>query len=105
MITADSNYALYSGSEVLYSALSILVDYRFSVINESFLCTIRPATVVASQTTPVDSFNISVTKSEVDAKTGTGTNPSDKLRNQIEQVVVDYLEAVTENSAVGFTIS
>lgn len=103
MITADSNYGLYDGSELLYSALSIVVDYRYSAINDSFLVTIRPATVVASTTTPVDSFTISVTKTEVDSKTGTGTNPSDKIRNQIEQVVVDYLEPI--NTGVGFTIS
>ena len=105
MITADSNYGLYEGSELLYSALSIVVDYRYSAINDSFLVTIRPATVVASTTTPVDSFTISVTKTEVDSKTGTGTNPSDKLQNQIDQLVADYLDAITENSAITFTVS
>lgn len=48
---------------------------------------------------------ILATKADVDAKTGTGTNPSDKLKNQIDQVVADYLDAITENSAVTFTVS
>lgn len=42
---------------------------------------------------------------DVDAYTPTGGNSTEDLYNQIEQAVVDYLEAFGANSGVTFTIN
>ena len=104
MITASANYVLYEGSKVLYSELVSVVDYAYSGANQAFLCTITPATITAAGTSVLGSYTYLATKAAVDAKTGTGTNPSDKLGNQIDQVIADYLDAITENSAITFTV-
>lgn len=105
MITASGNYVLYEGSKLLYSELVLVVDYAYSNANQAFLCTITPATITAAGTSILGSYTRLATKAEVDAKAGTGTNPSDKLQNQIDQVTADYLDAITENSALTFTVS
>lgn len=104
MITASADFVLFEGSKQQYSVTSIVVDYAFSVINNAFVCNILPA-VVSASTNIHGEYSRVITKAAVDAKTGTGTNPSDKLQNQVEQVVADYLDALTENSSVTFTVS
>lgn len=104
-ITANANYVIFEGSKELYTAWSIVVTFRYHAVNDNFECDIIPATISADGTNPAGGHFILATKAAVDAKTGTGTNPSDKLKNQIDQVVADYLDAITDNSAVTFTVS
>ena len=104
-ITANANYVIFEGSKELYSAWSVAVNFRYHAVNDNFECEITPVTVSASGTNPEGGHFVLFTKASVDAKTGTGTNPSDKLKNQIDQVVADYLDALTENAAVTFTVT
>ncbi len=105
MITASGNYVLYEGSKQAFTALTIVCEYRYNPQQETFLISIHPATATAGDTTRYGDHPIAVSKAAVDAETGTGTNPSDKLGNQIDQLVADYLDAITENSAITFTVS
>lgn len=105
MITASTDFYLITGASVKYTALSVLVDYTYSAVQQTYLCNVYPAIISAGGTTPAGSFTTLITKASVDAKTGSGTNPSDKLGNQIDQVIKDYLAAITENSAVTFTVT
>ena len=104
MITASGNFVLYEGSKQLFSSLDIIVDFEYKALNDTFLCDIMPA-VISTTTAPQGGHMVSITKASVDAKTGTGANPSDELKNQIDQVIADYLDAITENSALTFTVS
>jgi len=103
MITANTNYVLYEGSKQLFSALYVVVNYTYHASFQTYTCEIQPA-VVSAVTTSYGSHSMQITKAQVDAKTGSGTNPSDKLSNQVEQVVADYLDAITENLSVTFTV-
>ncbi len=103
MIIADRAFALYEGSKTLSNVVAVIVDFRYNTTQATYLCEIQPA-VVAATTDFHGSYTYLITKAAVDAKTGTGTNPSDKLANQVDQVVLDYLDAITENAAVAFSI-
>lgn len=103
MITANTNFVLYEGSKQLYSALTVVVDYYYNSVFQTFSCTIYPAAITATTVTH-GSHSLNISKAAVDAKTGTGTNPSDKLLNQVEQVVADYLDGLSDNSSVTFTV-
>ena len=105
MITASANYVLYEGSKAVYSALTIVCEYQFNPITQRFQGGIVPATITAGADLRHANYPVEFSKADVDAETGTGTNPSDKLGNQIDQLVADYLDAVTENSAITFTVS
>lgn len=103
MITSDNDFALYEGSTTIYALTAIVVSFSYDSVQQTFLCEIYPA-VVAASTSVVASHAHRITKAAVDAKTGSGTNPSDKLSNQVDQVVKDYLAGITENSGVTFTV-
>ena len=105
MITASANYVLYEGSKAVYSALTIVCEYQFNPITQMFQVGIVPATITAGSELRYANHPVEFSKASVDAETGTGTNPSDKLGNQIDQLVADYLDAITENSAITFTVS
>ena len=103
MISSDADFVLYEGSTTLYTVTAVMVDYSYNSVQQTFLCEIQPA-VVAVSTSIVAKHTHLITKASVDAKTGSGTNPSDKLGNQIDQVIKDYLDGITENSGVTFTV-
>ena len=101
MITADTAFVFYEGSKVTYGT-NIQVQYKYDPIQETALCEL----IAYSSGADIEqngSYLISITKAEIDAKTGAGTNPSDKMLDQVEQVTIDHLEGITENSAVTFT--
>lgn len=103
MITATANYVLFEGSKQVFSALNIICEYVYNPQQETFLVTVIPAPATAGDTTRYGSHTLMYTKAQVDAETPTGTNSSDRLLYQIEELIIDYLDAITENSAVNFT--
>ena len=105
MITASGNYVMEEGAKLVYSELAMYVTFRYDPLMQDFLCEIKPTTVTASGSSVVKPYTKQITKASVDAKTGTGTNPSDKLSNQVDQVIADYLDGLTENAALSFTVS
>lgn len=103
MITATANYVLYEGSKQVFSALAIVCEYRYNPQQDTFLIGVHPAAVTAGDTSRYGDHTILATKADIDAETSSGTNPSDKLSYQIEEYVMAYLDAITENSAVNFS--
>lgn len=101
MISADAAFVFYEGSKVSH-ATNIQVIFKYNPIQSTALCELI-AYAGGSEVEQVGSYGLIITKAEISAKTGTGTDPIDKVLNQVEQVVIDYLDGITENSAVGFT--
>lgn len=106
MITASTRYTLIQDSKVLYTALDIhiipaihndieMVRIEVNSIGDSL--SIAPNAVQGNVT-------LEFTYAEISAFTASGTDEVDQFFNQCEQVVVDYLEAIPENSSVTFTI-
>jgi hypothetical protein len=100
MITADANYTLKDDTKLFYTAFDIVVEFRFSDLQQMFYVSMFP--YEASLGTLAE-LSTSFTKATVDAKTGSGTNPSDKLLDQVEQCCIDYLDGLGDNSGVNFT--
>lgn len=101
MITANNPYVLYEGSEVTFSSTSLFVDFTYSNSHETYLCKII-ALGAAVNSPEIGSYTYLITKAQVDAKTGSGTETEAALE-AVELVIIDYLDAITENSGVTFT--
>lgn len=101
-MTASGNYVLFEGSEVEYASTSITVDYSINRTTDIFILTIKAvgATAGASE---IGSYTYAVPLATIEAKSPTGTTSVDRVNNQVDQVVYDYLSAITENSGVTFT--
>lgn len=102
MITANANYVLFEGSTVKYSSGAAIVDFSFNPQDSTFLVNIIPTTSSPSAAR-YGGHTYATTKTTVDAQSSSGTNPSDKLLYQVEEVIITYLDAITENSAVTFS--
>ncbi len=105
MITADASFYLRDNEYVTYTVEDIACVYRYDPLNELFLVDISPVYVSADEQRTINSAGIVLTKSAVDAKTPSGSDPSDELLYQIEECVIDYLDGLTSNTlaGVGFT--
>jgi len=101
MITADATFVFYEGSLVKYGT-TIAVEYKYSPITEVFTCELI-AYSAGADIAVSGNYLTTFTKAEIDAKTGAGTETSDKLLDEVELVVIDYLDGITENAAITFT--
>lgn len=101
MITADASFYLRDNEYVTYTVEDIACMYRYDALNELFLVDISPVAILADEQRTINSAGIVLTKSAVDAKVSTGTEPSDKVLYQIEACVIDYLDALASNIAAG----
>lgn len=96
MITANNPYVLFEGSEVKFQSTSLYVDFSYNNRSETYLCRLLP--LGASAAAPeLGSYTYATTKAAVDAKTGTGTE-TEAILEAVELVVIDYLDAITENT-------
>lgn len=101
-MTASANYVLFEGSEVKYASTKIRVDYSYNRDAEIFIATINAIGATAGAA-PIGSHTYAIPLADVDAKTPTGTTSVDRVNNQLDQVVDDYLSGITENTGVTFT--
>lgn len=101
MITANATYVFFEGSEVKYGSTSIYVDFKYNNRSETYLCELQ-ALGAAANAPNIGEYYTTVTKAAVDAKTGTGTE-TEAVLEAVELVIIDYLDAITENSSVTFT--
>lgn len=96
MITASANYVLFEGSEVRYASTSIRVDFEYNAQQETFRCKVQ-AVGAAAAAPEIGSYGYILTKAQVDAKTGTGTETEAVLK-AVELCIIDILDAITENT-------
>ncbi len=101
-ITGDAPTFVEEGGQLSYDDPTIMVDASYRPLLQNFICRLEFSD--GATTTPQGEFYMVVTKAQVDAKTGTGTGDTAKWHNALLQVIVDRLEAITENVAVTFTI-
>lgn len=105
MITANANFTLEQGSKVLFNALSTYVVP--TVYDEEGIVRCELKTLGVLGTAPggyAGTYAIEFTYATLNALTPSGADDVEKFFNLCEQAVVDYLEGITENSAVTFTI-
>ena len=102
-ISTDGPIWLETGKIVSYDTPNVFCDARYFTAQEVWIVTIKVQD--ASTTDYVATLDVEFTQSTIDALTGSGGTETRLIQNTILQAVVDYLEAITENSGVTFTLN
>jgi hypothetical protein len=104
MITANNTYKLVEGSAITFgSDTKIECQPLYLSVRGLFSVTI----IAQNGTTDLEDYRgfIDLTKTEVDAETGTGTGETDPWFKALQEAVITKLEAITGNGGVTFTAS
>lgn len=104
MITADNDFVLVEGGEVKFAVTSVRVTFEYDVLNEVFRARIVP--VSGSPLAPeIGSETVVFTSAQIAAKDGAASGAYAYLKTLdcVELCVIDYLDAITENSGISFT--
>lgn len=91
-----------AGALSSYTNPDIYISPKYNPFVENWVvsCTVAPG---GADIIEVVEFTLTFRKSEIDGYTGTGTGDTAKLIYAIEQAVIDYLDALTENTGITFT--
>lgn len=104
-ILADNSYVLLEGSPVLFND-AVTRMYIFAVADMK-----TDSTQINIQVWQAGGDNfyadhtVTFTEAELEAFTGSGTGEYPQFKSVVEQAAKDYLEGITENAAVTFTIT
>ena len=100
--TTTSPFILESGSEQQFDGSSIICHPTYIELQELFSVQLN---IISSTTTSVIAYGqISVTKTEVDAESGTGTGETAPWFNALQKAVITKLSAISGNGSVVFSI-
>lgn len=103
-ISTDGPIWLKTGDIVSYNdSPNIFCDARYFTLDAVWIVTIKIQNT--STTDYVATLDVEFPQATVDALTGSGGTETRIMQNTILQAVVDYLEAITENSGVTFTLN
>jgi hypothetical protein len=103
MITADLRFSIDESGIIIYAATNtISVSARLSP--DGLTNVGVEINVINTDGAAIGSAFVSFASSSVDTYTPTGSDSTEDYFNQIEQKTVDYLDALTPNSAVTFSI-
>lgn len=105
MIQADNSFYLVTGSKTLYEDTTYIysvpsVPYEEDVVYTNIYVLLDSDPNGGNVALHEERFSFS----DINAYSATGAEHVDKFYNQIEQAVVAYLEAITENSGIVFSI-
>lgn len=106
MIQADDSFYLVTGSKTLYEDTTYIYSYAKIAYEEATVYT----DIYVLLTSDPNAGYVALKEERFDFATingfsATGTDHVDKFYNQVEQAVVAYLGAITENSGITFTIA
>lgn len=95
-----------TGSLVSYDAPDIWPLAAYNAITETVRieCSIVNPIISATGELPEAKFILVATKAEIDAFTGAGSTETDQFHDCVLQFVKDYLEGISENSGVTFSL-
>ena len=105
-ISSNGQVWVVTGSLVSYDTPDVWPQPTYNAATETvrIVCHVVNPIVSPTGELPEASFILVATKAEIDAFTGTGSTEIDQFYNCVLQFVKDYLEGITENSGVTFTI-
>ncbi len=104
MITADNPYIVVDSSETTFSTSAKVNCIPTYIKEREFFSVIIQ---VLNSSTELEELRtvIDLTKTEVDAETGSGTGETDNWYKALQEAIVTKLEAFAGNSGVTFTTS
>lgn len=100
--TSSSAFVIESGSQSKYDGANILCEPVYYELRQSFAVT--PRIQDSSTTNFIGSGQMEVTKTEVDAETGSGSGETAPWFDALQKAVKTKLSAMTGNGSVTFTI-
>lgn len=100
--TATAAFVIESGSEQTFDGSSIICEPVFLETLSRFEITLR--VLSSSTTSEIARGYITVTTTEVDAETGSGTGEHAPWWNALQKAVITKLSAMTGNASTVFTI-
>ena len=103
-ITSDNGFYLYEGSPTKFDNTLVVILCPVKVEKDDVIRVDVEVWDDVDNTVFYGSHPLVFTEAEVEAYTGSGTGEFSLFKNCVEQAVVDYLEGVTENSGIVFTI-
>jgi hypothetical protein len=101
MIQSNGDVIYESGSIQKYTTPDTYCDTQYFQRTGDIAVNLRVVPTGSTTFTSAE-YVMRITKTQVDAKTGTGTGDTAKFQNAVEQVIKDNLVAL--NSGVTFTI-
>jgi hypothetical protein len=100
--SASAAFVLEEDSQLQFLGARIMCEPTYYELQEKFALRLN---VLDSATSNVIHYGyMEVTKTEVDAETGTGTGETAPWWNALQKAVVTKLEDIPDNSGVTFTI-
>lgn len=101
-ISAVGRVCYKAGDIARYPDVTTIVNPTYNNLNGTVI--LRLSVVLSGTTDASDVFTYATTKVVIDTYTGTGTGDTAKFHNACLQAVKAYLESLTENTGVTFTI-
>lgn len=102
-ISTNGPIWLATGDITSYDTPDIYCDARYFTLDAVWIVTIKIQNT--STTDYVATLDVEFAQATIDALTGSGGTETRLIQNTILQAVVDYLEAITENAGVTFTLN
>lgn len=100
--TSASAFVLEQGSQNEFNGCSVICEPTYLELRSAFSVRLRIIDSVSSN--EISSGFLEVTKTEVDAETGSGTGETALWFSALQEAVVAKLEAISDNSGVTFTV-
>jgi hypothetical protein len=101
--TSVAAFVLEEDSQQKFEGSSIMCEPTYYELQTKFVVKLN---ILDSVSNTVISYGyIEVTKTEVDAETGSGTGETDPWWNALQKAVKTKLAAITDNSGVTFTVT
>lgn len=101
-ITSSGRVYLEAGALQSFASPTIYINPSYNPFLSQVNC--RLSLTAPSTTIVVAEITVVFDKATIDAKTGTGTGDTAKFFSACNQAVKDWLQAISDNSTVTFTI-
>ncbi len=100
--TSTSPFVVESGSQKEFDGCTIVCEPTFFEVQDNFNVILHIQDTVS--TNFIDRGYMTVTATEVDAETGSGSGETDPWFNALQKAVITKLSAMTGNGSTTFTI-
>lgn len=100
--TSGGRFVLEAGSQQQFSSSNIICVPRYYELQQSFDVDLWVQD--SSTTKHLSNGSMNLTRTEVDAETGSGTGETTQWFRALQEAVITKLEAIPDNSAITFTV-
>lgn len=103
MITADDNYTVNDAGSPIFKAGTALIECQPLITNEEYI-TVECQVVDATSVAFIYAFRYDSAKDALNALSPSATDNFDMFYEAVQMAVLNYLDALPDNSAVTFSI-